>query len=69
MVTGRVWKGTAFGGWKSRDNVPILVEQYLTKKIKVDEFITHTMSLSDINDAFKLMREGKRFVQTINYNY
>lgn len=60
-MTGRVWKGTAFGGWKSRDGVPELVEKYLAKKIKVDEFVTHTMSLNDINKAFDLMHEGKRY--------
>ena len=47
-------------GWKSRDSVPILVEQYLEKRMKVDEFVTHTMPLDDINKAFDLMHEGKR---------
>ena len=54
---------TIFGvssGWKSRDSVPLLVEDYLKGKVKVDEFVTHTMSLDDINKAFDLMHEGKR---------
>ncbi|CAO2040221.1 unnamed protein product [Urochloa humidicola] len=58
LVTGRVWKGTAFGGFKSRTQVPWLVEKYLKKEIKVDEYITHNMNLSDINDAFHLLHEG-----------
>jgi S-(hydroxymethyl)glutathione dehydrogenase/alcohol dehydrogenase len=60
LVTGRTWKGTAFGGWKSRDQVPILVEKYLKKQLKVDEFITHTMPLEEINKSFDLMHDGKR---------
>ena len=47
-------------GWKSRDSVPRLVEDYLSGKIKVDEFATHSMPLADINKAFDLMHEGKR---------
>ena len=49
-------------GWKSRDSVPQLVEDYLAGKIKVDEFATHTMPLVDINKAFDLMHEGKRYI-------
>lgn len=59
LVTGRVWKGSAFGGWKSRDSVPKLVEDYLAKKVKVDEFVTHTFKLEQVNDAFVAMKEGK----------
>jgi S-(hydroxymethyl)glutathione dehydrogenase/alcohol dehydrogenase len=58
LVTGRVWKGTAFGGWKSRQSVPKLVQQYLDKKLMVDEFVTHTKKLKDINEAFELMHSG-----------
>lgn len=47
-------------GWKSRDGVPELVEMYLKKAIKVDEFVSHTLPLQQINDAFTLMHEGKR---------
>ena len=60
LVTGRVWKGTAFGGWKSRDGVPQLVEKYLSGTMKVDEFVTHTFPLSGINEAFDVMHQGKR---------
>ncbi|XP_057438475.1 alcohol dehydrogenase class-3-like [Lotus japonicus] len=59
LVTGRVWKGTAFGAFKSRSQVPWLVEKYLKKEIKVDEYITHNMTLEEINQAFDLMHEGK----------
>ena len=48
-------------GWKSRDSVPMLVEKYLAKHIKVDEFVTHTLSMDDINKGFDLMHEGKRY--------
>jgi len=58
LVTGRVWKGTAFGGYKSVDSVPKLVESYINKELKVDEFVTHQMALEDINKAFHYMHEG-----------
>nr|GMD13970.1 alcohol dehydrogenase class-3 [Ipomoea batatas] len=58
LVTGRVWKGTAFGGFKSRSQVPWLVEKYMKKEIKVDEYITHNLTLAEINQAFDLMHEG-----------
>ena len=60
LVTGRVWKGTAFGGYKSRDSVPMLVDRYLKKELMVDEFITHNMGLDKINEGFDLMHAGKR---------
>lgn len=59
LVLGRSWKGTAFGGWKSVESVPRLVDDYLAKKLKVDEFVTHTLPLAEINQAFDLMHEGK----------
>ncbi len=59
LVTGRVWKGTAFGGIKGRSELPGYVEKYMDGQIKVDEFITHTMPLENINNAFDLMHEGK----------
>lgn len=60
LVTGRTWKGTAFGGWKSVESVPKLVSEYMSKKIKVDEFVTHNLSsLDQINKAFELMHAGK----------
>ncbi|KAE8701405.1 Alcohol dehydrogenase class-3 [Hibiscus syriacus] len=58
LVTGRVWKGTAFGGFKSRSQVPWLVDKYMKKEIKIDEYITHNLTLDDINKAFDLMHEG-----------
>lgn len=60
LVTGRVWKGTAFGGYKSRDSVPKLVELYLKKELKVDEFVTFDLPMSKINEGFDLMLAGKR---------
>jgi len=59
LVTGRVWKGTAFGGYKSRVDVPKLVEDYMQGKFKVKEYITHHFKLEDINDAFEMLHEGK----------
>jgi len=59
LVTGRVWKGTAFGGAKGRTQVPQIVDWYMNGKINIDDLITHTMGLDDINDAFDLMHEGK----------
>lgn len=59
LVTGRVWKGSAFGGWKSRESVPTLVKQYLDKKLMIDEFVTHNLPLDKINQAFDLMHSGE----------
>jgi S-(hydroxymethyl)glutathione dehydrogenase / alcohol dehydrogenase len=59
LVTGRVWRGTAFGGARGRTDVPKIVDWYMDGKIEIDPMITHTMPLSDINKAFTLMREGK----------
>jgi len=60
LVTGRVWKGTAFGGYKSRSQVPQLVDKYMEGKFKVDEYVTHSnMPLDKINEAFDLMHDGK----------
>jgi S-(hydroxymethyl)glutathione dehydrogenase/alcohol dehydrogenase len=58
LVTGRVWKGTAFGGAKGRTDVPKIVDWYMDKKIAIDPLITHTMPLAEINRAFDLMHEG-----------
>jgi len=68
LVVGRTWKGTAFGGWKSRDDVPMLVEQYMAGKIKVDEFVTQRMPLKEINEAFDLMHAGKSLRPVINFS-
>ena len=67
LVTGRVWRGTAFGGCKGRSQLPGMVEQYMNGDIKVDEFITHTMPLEDINTAFDLMHEGKSIRSVIHF--
>jgi S-(hydroxymethyl)glutathione dehydrogenase/alcohol dehydrogenase len=59
LVTGRVWRGTAFGGAKGRTDVPKIVDWYMGGKLNIDDLITHTMPLDKINDAFHLMHEGK----------
>ena len=59
LVTGRVWKGTAFGGYKSRIEVPKLVEKYLAGKTKLDDYVTHEMKFEQINEAFELLHAGK----------
>ncbi|MGL5362600.1 MAG: S-(hydroxymethyl)glutathione dehydrogenase/class III alcohol dehydrogenase [Bosea sp. (in: a-proteobacteria)] len=58
LVTGRVWKGSAFGGARGRTDVPKMVDWYMDGKINIDDLITHTMPLDDINHAFDLMHEG-----------
>ena len=58
LVTGRVWKGTAFGGARGRTDVPKIVDWYMEKKIVIDPMITHTLPLTDINKAFDLMHQG-----------
>jgi S-(hydroxymethyl)glutathione dehydrogenase/alcohol dehydrogenase len=67
LVTGRVWRGSAFGGVKGRTQLPGMVEQYMDGKIKVDEMITHTMGLEDINHAFDLMHEGKSIRSVVHF--
>jgi len=67
LVTGRVWKGSAFGGWKSRDSVPKLVEEYMTGKLLVDEFVSSELPVSDINEAFELMHSGKSIRTVLLY--
>ena len=67
LVTGRVWRGTAFGGCKGRSQLPGMVEQYMNGEIKVDEFVTHTMPLEEINRAFDLMHEGKSIRSVIHF--
>ena len=59
LVTGRVWKGTAFGGARGRTDVPKIVDWYMEGKIQIDPMITHSFSLNDINKGFDLMHEGK----------
>ena len=67
LVTGRVWKGTAFGGWKSRQSVPRLVEDYMAKKLMVDEFVSHDVPIEQINDAFHLMHSGQSVRTVVHF--
>lgn len=67
LVTGRSWKGTAFGGARGRTDVPKIVDWYMDGKIKIDDLITHTMPLSEINTAFDLMHEGKSIRSVVLY--
>jgi S-(hydroxymethyl)glutathione dehydrogenase/alcohol dehydrogenase len=67
LVTGRVWKGSAFGGARGRTDVPKIVDWYMDGKIAIDDLITHTMPLDRINDAFDLMHEGKSIRSVVLY--
>jgi S-(hydroxymethyl)glutathione dehydrogenase / alcohol dehydrogenase len=67
LVTGRVWKGTAFGGARGRTDVPKIVDWYMDKKIAIDPLITHVMALDKINDGFDLMHEGKSIRSVVTY--
>ena len=67
LVTGRVWRGTAFGGAKGRTQVPQIVDWYMDGKIAIDDMITHTMPLADINDAFDLMHRGESIRSVVIY--
>ena len=58
LVTGRVWRGTAFGGWKSRQQVPGLVDKYLSGELTLDRYITHRLPFDKINEGFHLLHEG-----------
>ena len=68
LVTGRVWRGTAFGGVKGRTELPDYVERYLAGEFKLSDFITHTMSLEDINESFELMHKGESIRSVIHFN-
>jgi S-(hydroxymethyl)glutathione dehydrogenase/alcohol dehydrogenase len=68
LVTGRIWKGSAFGGVKGRSQLPGIVEQYMRGEFELDTFITHTMGLDDINHAFDLMHEGKSIRSVILFD-
>jgi S-(hydroxymethyl)glutathione dehydrogenase/alcohol dehydrogenase len=67
LVTGRVWKGTAFGGARGRTDVPGIVDWYMDGKIEIDPMITHVFALEDINQAFDLMHAGKSIRSVIVY--
>jgi S-(hydroxymethyl)glutathione dehydrogenase/alcohol dehydrogenase len=67
LVTGRGWRGTAFGGVKGRSQLPGYVERYLSGEIKVDPMITHALPWERINEAFDLMHEGKSIRSIITF--
>ena len=67
LVTGRVWRGTAFGGAKGRTEVPRIVDWYMDGKINIDDLITHTMPLEDINKAFDLMHSGESIRSVVQF--
>src|SRR6266536_2490651 len=67
LVTGRVWKGTAFGGARGRSDVPRIVDWYMEGKIKIDELITHRLALDDINQGFDLMHAGESIRSVVIY--
>ena len=67
LVTGRVWRGSAFGGARGRTDVPKIVDWYMDGKLNIDDLITHTMGLDEINSAFDLMHEGKSIRSVIEY--
>lgn len=67
LVTGRVWRGSAFGGVKGRSELPQIVEQYLKGDFALDDFITHTMPLDQLNHAFELMHKGESIRSVIHF--
>ena len=67
LVTGRVWRGSAFGGVKGRTELPGYVDRYMSGEIKIDEMVTHEMGLEDINKAFDLMHHGESIRSVILY--
>ena len=67
LVTGRVWKGSAFGGARGRTDVPKIVDWYMEGKINIDDMITHVMPLKKINDAFELMHKGESIRSVITF--
>jgi S-(hydroxymethyl)glutathione dehydrogenase/alcohol dehydrogenase len=67
LVTGRVWKGTAFGGARGRSDVPKIVDWYMRGKIEIDPLITHTLPLDRINDAFDLMHSGESIRTVVTF--
>ena len=67
LMTGRVWRGTAFGGARGRSDVPKIVDWYTQGKIQIDPMITHTLPLTEINKAFDLMRKGESIGSVVVY--
>ena len=68
LVTGRVWRGSAFGGVKGRSELPEIVERYMAGEFKLNDFITHTMGLDDINKSFELMHKGESIRTVIHFD-
>jgi len=67
LVTGREWKGSAFGGARGRTDVPTIVDWYMEGKLRIDELITHTMPLEQINHGFELMERGESIRSVVIY--
>ena len=67
LVTGRVWKGTAFGGARGRTDVPKIVDWYMNGRIAIDPMITHVLALEEINEAFDLMHAGASIRSVVVY--
>ena len=67
LVTGRVWKGSAFGGARGRTDVPKIVDWYMEGKINIDDLVTHTMPIEDINQAFDLMHKGESIRSVVTF--
>ena len=67
LVTGRVWRGTAFGGAKGRTDVPKIVDWYMSGKVNIDDLITHTMPIEQINEAFELMHTGESIRSVVSF--
>jgi S-(hydroxymethyl)glutathione dehydrogenase/alcohol dehydrogenase len=67
LVTGRVWKGTAFGGARGRTDLPKIVDWYMERKINIDDLITHVLPLDRINEGFELMHAGKSIRAVVTY--
>jgi S-(hydroxymethyl)glutathione dehydrogenase/alcohol dehydrogenase len=67
LVTGRVWKGTAFGGARGRTDVPRIVDWYMDGKINIDDLITHVLPFEQINEGFELMRRGESIRSVVTY--
>ncbi|MEM8675179.1 MAG: S-(hydroxymethyl)glutathione dehydrogenase/class III alcohol dehydrogenase [Cyanobacteria bacterium P01_G01_bin.67] len=67
LVTGRVWQGSAFGGARGRTDVPKIVDWYMEGKINIDDLVTHTMPIEEINDAFDLMHQGKSIRSVVTF--
>jgi len=68
LITGRVWRGSAFGGVKGRSQLPGMVDQYMAGELKVDEFVSHNMPLDNINQAFDLMHAGDGIRSVISFD-